>query len=264
VYSAGRVPSVLLVAVLTATALAGCGGEPAPRTAPAADAPKPTPTPRKYVIKVDGKKHTEVWSTGSTVQAVLTEAKVTLGRYDWTIPARTAPPAETIKVRRLLSKIVRKDVAIPQSTVRKKDDDLPPFSQKVLRKGRPGSKTVWTAYVRRKGKKVKAVIAQKVRRKPVSRIIAVGPQGASTGAAANLNWAALAQCESGGNPKAVNPAGYYGLYQFSMATWQSAGGSGLPSNASAAEQTYRAQVLYNKVNGRWQGQWPNCGSRLFS
>ena len=30
----------------------------------------------------------------------------------------------------------------------------------------------------------------------------------------SLNWAALARCESGGNPRAVNPAGYYGLYQF--------------------------------------------------
>jgi hypothetical protein len=28
-----------------------------------------------------------------------------------------------------------------------------------------------------------------------------------------LNWRALARCESGGNPRAVNPAGYYGLYQ---------------------------------------------------
>ena len=35
-----------------------------------------------------------------------------------------------------------------------------------------------------------------------------------------LNWAALAQCESGGNPRAVNPAGYYGLYQFSLSTWR--------------------------------------------
>ena len=140
----------------------------------------------------------------------------------------------------------------------------PPWSEKELRKGRPGLKVVQIAFVRRKGKKVKAVISQKVKRKPVARILAVGPQSGGGGSAARLNWSGLANCESNNNPKAVNPAGYYGLYQFSMASWASVGGQGRPSDATPAEQTYRAQLLYNKVNGRWQGQWPNCGRFLFS
>ena len=78
--------------------------------------------------------------------------------------------------------------------------------------------------------------------------------------AANLNWRALAQCESSGNPRAVNPAGYYGLYQFSPATWRSVGGSGLPSSASAAEQTMRAQILFRRAGS---SPWPNCGHHLF-
>src|SRR5690606_35440448 len=36
----------------------------------------------------------------------------------------------------------------------------------------------------------------------------------------------IAACESGGDPAAVNPAGYYGKYQFDLGTWQSVGGSG--------------------------------------
>lgn len=83
----------------------------------------------------------------------------------------------------------------------------------------------------------------------------------SGGRAGGLNWAALARCESGGNPRAVNPAGYYGLYQFSRATWRSVGGSGLPSRASSAEQTRRAIILFNRSGA---GQWPHCGPRLFS
>ena len=83
----------------------------------------------------------------------------------------------------------------------------------------------------------------------------------SVSGVASLNWAALARCESGGNPRAVNPAGYYGLYQFSVSTWRGVGGSGLPSDASASEQTYRAQLLYKRSGA---GQWPVCGPRLFS
>jgi resuscitation-promoting factor RpfB len=82
----------------------------------------------------------------------------------------------------------------------------------------------------------------------------------STGTKADsLNWAALARCESGGNPRAVNPSGYYGLYQFSLATWHSVGGTGNPINASPAEQLKRAKILYNKAGA---GQW-SCGHHLF-
>ncbi len=52
-----------------------------------------------------------------------------------------------------------------------------------------------------------------------------------------------------------------GLYQFSVATWQGVGGSGLPSQASAEEQLLRAQMLYNRSGA---GQWPHCGKNLFS
>ncbi|WP_435736886.1 transglycosylase family protein [Cellulosimicrobium sp. PMB13] len=72
-------------------------------------------------------------------------------------------------------------------------------------------------------------------------------------------WSALAQCESGGNPATNTGNGYYGLYQFSLPTWQAMGGSGLPSEASAAEQTQRAQAL--QAQSGW-GQWPACARKL--
>jgi len=75
----------------------------------------------------------------------------------------------------------------------------------------------------------------------------------------SLNWAALAGCESGGNPRSVSPGGYFGLYQFMISTWESVGGSGLPSAASAAEQTYRAELLYERSGA---SPWPYCGQFL--
>ncbi|WP_017626758.1 transglycosylase family protein [Nocardiopsis chromatogenes] len=91
-----------------------------------------------------------------------------------------------------------------------------------------------------------------------------GAGGDTSADADSLNWPALAQCESGGNPSAVNEAGgYYGLYQFSMSTWQSVGGSGSPAEAPSSEQTMRAKMLYDAVGGNWQSQWPECGRHLF-
>jgi Transglycosylase-like domain len=67
----------------------------------------------------------------------------------------------------------------------------------------------------------------------------------------------LAACESGGDPAAVNAAGYYGKYQFDESTWASVGGSGNPAEAPEAEQDYRAAVLYSRAGS---SPWPVCGS----
>jgi soluble lytic murein transglycosylase-like protein len=66
----------------------------------------------------------------------------------------------------------------------------------------------------------------------------------------------IAACESGGDPGAVNAAGYYGKYQFDMQTWQSVGGSGNPAAASEAEQDQRAAILYSRAGS---SPWPVCG-----
>ncbi|MGJ7442245.1 ubiquitin-like domain-containing protein [Aquipuribacter sp. MA13-6] len=88
------------------------------------------------------------------------------------------------------------------------------------------------------------------------------PAPAPSGGTASLNWSALAACESGGNPSIVSSNGlFHGLYQFDRRTWQSMGGSGVASQASASEQTARAQALYDS---RGAQPWPHCGPRLFS
>jgi len=262
-----RIPAVVLAVALLAASATACGGDEGGTRPAAADAPKATPTvtPRQIVLTVDGKR-TTVTTTGRTVREVLAQANVRLGRYYLVRPDLDEPAVDAVRVRRLLSKPVTRTIKIDPPVRKRKNSKLAAWSEKVVRNGRAGEKLVTVAYVRGKnGGRVKAVIEQKILRKPVARIVEIGPQPTSVGGeAARLNWAALAKCESGGRPNAVNPAGYYGLYQFSRQTWASVGGTGLPSEASAAEQTYRAQLLYNKVNGRWQGQWPHCGKYLFS
>ncbi|MCP2285897.1 Uncharacterized conserved protein YabE, contains G5 and tandem DUF348 domains [Promicromonospora umidemergens] len=86
-----------------------------------------------------------------------------------------------------------------------------------------------------------------------------GPEPTSMSASTGDALARLAECESGGDPGANTGNGYYGLYQFSQPTWEAMGGSGLPSDASAAEQTMRARALQQQSG--W-GQWPTCATSL--
>ena len=68
--------------------------------------------------------------------------------------------------------------------------------------------------------------------------------------------AAIAECESHGNPRAVGGGGAYrGLFQFTLQTWSSVGGSGDPAAASRTEQFRRAAILLAR-GGR--SQWPGC------
>lgn len=86
-------------------------------------------------------------------------------------------------------------------------------------------------------------------------VLTATPAGADPSPTA---WAALRDCESGGNYGAVSSGGhYYGAYQFDLTTWRSVGGTGLPSQASPTEQDYRALYLY-RMRG-WQ-PWTCAGS----
>lgn len=62
-------------------------------------------------------------------------------------------------------------------------------------------------------------------------------------------------CESGGDYAANTGNGYYGAYQFDLATWRAAGGSGNPADASPAEQDARAAAW---VASGHRAAWPNC------
>ena len=73
-------------------------------------------------------------------------------------------------------------------------------------------------------------------------------------------WAALRQCESGGNYRIVSASGRYrGAYQFDFQTWESLGGAGDPAEALPVEQDARARLLYFR---RGTKPWPHCGRHL--
>ena len=86
-----------------------------------------------------------------------------------------------------------------------------------------------------------------------------GSAGTTSGEAGDDVWAKLAQCESGGNPQTNTGNGFYGMYQFTLETWQALGGTGYPHEADAATQTAMAKKL--QAQSGW-GQWPGCADKL--
>jgi hypothetical protein len=69
--------------------------------------------------------------------------------------------------------------------------------------------------------------------------------------------AAIANCESHGNPRAIGGGGRYrGMFQMTFAAWASVGGHGDPAAAPIREQYKRAALLYRRAGA---GQWPVCG-----
>jgi LysM repeat protein len=74
----------------------------------------------------------------------------------------------------------------------------------------------------------------------------------------SVNWDAIAQCESGGNWSINTGNGYYGGLQFNLSTWKAYGGTGLPNEATRAEQIAVAERV---LDGQGIGAWPVCGAK---
>ncbi|GAA3929708.1 resuscitation-promoting factor protein RpfB [Streptomyces gulbargensis] len=223
-------------------------------------------TERAVTFLADGRERT-VRTNAATVREALAEAGITLSGQDTTsVPAGSFPrDGQTVTVLRVTGSRQVREEAIPYAVERVRDPELFAGTEVVERQGVQG--------VRRVTYSLRSVngVAQRPRRTgeeivraPVSRKVRVGtrPQPPAVTGADGLNWAALAACESGGRPDAVDPSGTYGgLYQFDPATWRSLGGDGVAQDAPAAEQTYRAKKLYVR---RGAAPWPHCGRRLHS
>ncbi|HWS57413.1 MAG TPA: G5 domain-containing protein [Actinotalea sp.] len=201
---------------------------------------------------------------GRSLDEVLDALDLTVGELD---RVQVHRPAGTARLTITLQRVVLEDVtelsAVPFETATESTADLYTGQSRTVTAGVPGELTRVVRVVRVDGvEESREVLSEALSRAPVTAVVAVGTKArpVTTVALGDDVWGALARCESGGNPTAVSSNGlYYGLYQFSLGTWAAMGGSGLPTAASAAEQTQRAQAL--QARSGW-GQWPACASKL--
>lgn len=222
----------------------------------------------KNLSLVVGGKTSPVSTYALTVADLLAERHLVVGSLDQlSEPGGTAlSDGMTVRLDRVQQRTIAATVSVAFPTTKKPTSTLDKGQSKVTTAGQKGqAHVVYLVTVTNGTTTAREVLQRAVTASPVPRVMLVGTRepAASTvslpSGGDGLNWAALARCESGGNPRAVNPAGYYGLYQFSLSTWRSVGGSGNPIDASPAEQLKRAKILYARGGS---GQW-GCGSHLY-
>ncbi len=223
-------------------------------------------TPKRLTVKLAGRKPVVREVPARTAADALEVLGVELDRHDLVKPGRDTEVQDGDRIVftdvRITSKRVRRE-AVGHGVVEQEDDEMLEGETEVLREGRDGLRDVTYRLVFRNGEVfTKKVVRHKLLQEPVDELVAVGTQEEPTSnfAGGSTVWDQLAQCESGGNWAINTGNGYYGGLQFNLGTWQSYGGSGLPSNASRETQIAIATKLRDASGG--YGAWPGCAASL--
>ena len=225
-------------------------------------------TPKKLQLQIAGKKPVKKELTALTTKDALKEMHVKVGKHDIVKPSLGKELEDGDRVVFTEIRVVTKRVkaeTLGFDTIEREDSSMLEGKTEVIRAGDAGSRDVTYKRTFRNGKLVATkVITAKVLDAPRDRIVAVGtkdPAPAVNYASGGTVWDQLAQCESGGNWAINTGNGYYGGLQFSLGTWQSYGGSGLPSENSRETQIMIAERV-RAADGGGYSSWPACSQSL--
>lgn len=231
-------------------------------------------TPKTVVVNVDGKQTKQV-STSPEVSDLLREMNITVGDMDRVSLPLTSPLVDGMGVK--INRVSVKDGAaetedIPFETKTAKDDAMFEGEKKVTKPGEIGVQETTYRVTVVDGQEVgREKLDTKVTKEPVTQEETVGtkkreapktpaPSG-PTGPIGDT-WAALAQCESGGNWAINTGNGYYGGLQFSASSWIGAGGGKYAPTANLATPQQQIEIAETlRASGGWN-HWPSCARKL--
>jgi resuscitation-promoting factor RpfB len=228
-------------------------------------------TPKVVKVKVGDAKPKRKELTALTVADVLDTMDVEVSKRDKVTPALDKEISDGDQVVVTDIRVVTRKVkgeSIDYDTITRQDGSMLQGKEETVRAGRAGARDV-TYELRFRNDELVArkVLSSDVTRAPVDAIVKVGTKepvqettSAPNFASGSTVWDSLAQCESGGNWAINTGNGYYGGLQFNLGTWQSYGGSGLPSNASRETQIAIATKVRDASGG--YGAWPACAASL--
>ena len=241
-------------------------------------------------VVADGTTTDVVASASEGASAILDKAGVSAGPID-RVTLESNGGETTLRVARVVRGTVTTTTEIPYETEEREDAEAEQGTEKTVQEGVAGSEVTEAYQETIDGNVTVSAVLSTTRTEPTTRIVSKGTKekkaeeaktstdsssssssssagsSSSSGSAGSAAisgddaaiWAAIAQCESGGNPATNTGNGFYGMYQFTLETWQSLGGTGYPHEADAATQTAMAKKL--QAQAGW-GQWPGCADKL--
>lgn len=218
-------------------------------------------SPKAITITVDGATD-DVITTATTAKEAIQQAGIAIADTDQISPSADAAVSTgmAIAVTRVSEATITEVRDVPFTLSQQPNPDQYIGINSTLTPGVNGQSEFTVLVKSTDGVQTSRIdLASSVMVAPVTKVQSIGAKDFPANVNA-LNWQALAKCESTNNPKAVNLTNhkYFGMYQFSLATWASVGGSGNPVDATPEEQLARAKLLYIRSGA---GQW-ECGSHL--
>jgi resuscitation-promoting factor RpfB len=231
-------------------------------------------TPKAVTLVADGQQRV-VSTTAATAGDLLAEQGIALSPTD-TISLKATQPlldAMVLRISRIQVSDVTEVQPVDYKSVETPDAEALEGTRTVTQKGVEGEQTVTYRVTVTDGVETSRVqTGVAVTTAPVDQQVSVGtkpkpkpaPASAPAAAAPAVGdggvWDQLAKCEAGGNWAINTGNGYYGGLQFNLGTWQSYGGTGLPSDASRETQIAIATKVRDASGG--YGAWPGCAASL--
>lgn len=215
-----------------------------------------------FTLVLYGKTST-AYTQEKTVGDMLSSKNITIGKDDTISVARDAKMTNGMRVEiwRNGKQTITEEQDIPFDTQQVEDATKDVNYKQIQTPGENGRRTVSFEVEMRNGKEVsRKEVTSTVTKQPKKQVVIVGSKPSFDGDFAAA-LAKLRSCEGGYT--SVNPAGYYGAYQFTQSAWNSnapAGYAGInPTTAPPSVQDQAARNYY--VKSGWR-PWPNCGKGL--
>ena len=196
-----------------------------------------------------------------TVGGMLKEKGIKMESVDGiSVPLDTPIVANmTVKLWRNGVQTITQEEDVAFDVKKIEDADQPAGYRKIDTAGENGKRTVTYEINMQNGIEVsRKEINSVTTKQPKQQVETVGAKSAFSGDLAAA-FAALRQCESGGNYANKNNPNYRGAYQFGYGTWANNGGYHDPADAPPALQDAAALALYERRG--WQ-PWPACSKKL--
>lgn len=211
-------------------------------------------------VVVDGQE-LELRSQGSTVGELLKDNDIDVTDSDAVHPGVTTKlkPGLRISVARVRINVETVDETIEREVEEIADTNQPRNYRKVKTEGSNGVRQVSYLVTYSNGQVAsKKEIKSQITVAPVARVEIVGTKTASN-RATDSAFAALRQCEAGGNYARNSGNGYYGAYQYDLSTWSNYQGYARPDLAPPAVQDAKARETQAR---RGWSPWPACARKL--